>query len=307
MKRWLIACALVLAAAVAWWSARPRDARQLADSPLAAPPETHPGAPARPDRQPSAERHEATSAAGPASVAAPTTSPPHSPLAPAWTCLGAWFAEHEDPAVLWAATLDAQAQEDARLALADARAFADRHCRIEPPGVQAAKTSDDVLVALLELASTAAGDGWQRLAALLRADRRRDTARTAAIRGELERLLPSALAARDVAQMALIGQVAAQAQLELGGFGDREGWHWVLAACDLGADCGPRSAPVRQLCLQHALCGYPDLESALMDGVWAQGWAGHEQERRRELVARLRASGGLGLFDPLPPPAARRD
>jgi hypothetical protein len=76
---------------------------------------------------------------------------------------------------------------------------------------------------------------------------------------------------------------------------------WALAACDLGADCGPRSPVLRQLCLQSLLCGYPDLESAVIDGVWPQGMSAALQEERRRLVERLR-HGGVGAFDPLPNP-----
>jgi hypothetical protein len=77
---------------------------------------------------------------------------------------------------------------------------------------------------------------------------------------------------------------------------------WALAACDLGADCGPRSPVLRQLCLQSLLCGYPNLESAVIDGVWPQGMSDALLEERRRLVQRLRAGGGVGVFDPLPNP-----
>lgn len=76
---------------------------------------------------------------------------------------------------------------------------------------------------------------------------------------------------------------------------------WMLAACDLGADCGPQSAAVRSLCLTELLCGYPSMDAAMIDAYWPQGSIEALSRTRRDLVARLRRDGGVGIFEPVRP------
>jgi hypothetical protein len=75
---------------------------------------------------------------------------------------------------------------------------------------------------------------------------------------------------------------------------------WRLAACDLGADCGPNSAAAHLICYQEQLCGYGSLEEALIDAYWPQMQIDQLQAARQHLVERLRA-GGHGVFEPAPP------
>lgn len=76
---------------------------------------------------------------------------------------------------------------------------------------------------------------------------------------------------------------------------------WMLAACDLGADCGPQSAAMRNLCLAELLCGYPSMDAAMIDAYWPQGSIEALSQMRRDLVTRLRRDGGVGIFEPVRP------
>ena len=114
------------------------------------------------------------------------------------------------------------------------------------------------------------------------------------------------LAAPAAEERQLIGSVVST-QVPLGALGTGSGAQpdvrrmvWALAACDLGDDCGPRSPVLRQHCVQSLLCGYPNLESAVIDGIWPKGMAAALQEERRRLVQPLR--DGVGVLDPLPNP-----
>lgn len=228
----------------------------------------------------------------------------------AWTCLNRQpYVEPGDPAEIWPATLPPEHQRRAEQDHAQVMAWAERNCRGLPAQLldQNGQLS---LPDLLTLASSGADDPRRQLAAALRArERTRDPANADAVRAALETLLRSALEDPAAAELQLIGAVVS-AQGPAGEFGPDSGaaihlqpMVWALAACDLGADCGPRSPVLRQLCLQSLLCGYPNLESAVIDGVWPQGMSAALQEERRRLVERLRHAGGVGVFEPVTPPA----
>ncbi len=80
---------------------------------------------------------------------------------------------------------------------------------------------------------------------------------------------------------------------------------WTLAACDLGMDCGATSQSLDRRCLSEGLCGYPNLEAALRDGVISEAEAVETEVRRQWLVARIRSGAIDGMFDPPPAPDPR--
>ena len=77
---------------------------------------------------------------------------------------------------------------------------------------------------------------------------------------------------------------------------------WTLVACDLGMDCGASSPTLDRLCLLQGLCGYPDIEAAVRDGMITGAEAAETELRRQWAVARIRRGEIAGMFDPAPPP-----
>lgn len=80
---------------------------------------------------------------------------------------------------------------------------------------------------------------------------------------------------------------------------------WPLIACDLGLDCGPGSRALDRACLQMGSgCGYPSLEALVRDrsAPWQYNLT---DQRRRDIVERIRSGQIAGMFDP-PPPAPPR-
>lgn len=77
---------------------------------------------------------------------------------------------------------------------------------------------------------------------------------------------------------------------------------WPLVACDLGMDCGPASRALDHACQQIGNgCGYPNLEALVRDR--SPPWQYRlTDQRRREIVARIRSGQIAGMFDPAPPP-----
>ena len=227
-------------------------------------------------------------------------------LSAAWACLDASDLDPGDPAEIWA-TLTPEHQRRAEQDHAQVIAWAEQNCHRLPPELLD-KDGRLSLPDLLALASTAPDDPHRQLAAVVRERKQtHDPATVDGVRAALEALLRSALVAPAAEELQLIGALVST-QGPPGALGPGSGAHWdvrrmvwALAACDLGADCGPRSPVLRQLCLQSLLCGYPNLESAVIDGVWPQGMSAALQEERRLLVERLRR-GGVGVFDPLPNP-----
>ena len=77
---------------------------------------------------------------------------------------------------------------------------------------------------------------------------------------------------------------------------------WPLVACDLGADCGPGSRLLDLSCATAwfgMTCGYDSLEAAYRDNMQPQQWQRLDQ-RRNEIVNRLRNGQTAGMFDPPP-------
>lgn len=76
---------------------------------------------------------------------------------------------------------------------------------------------------------------------------------------------------------------------------------WPLVACDLGLDCGPGSRALDRACLELGNgCGYPNLEALVRDRSAPWQYTLTDQ-RRRQIVARIRSGQIAGMFDPLPP------
>lgn len=77
---------------------------------------------------------------------------------------------------------------------------------------------------------------------------------------------------------------------------------WPLVACDLGLDCGPGSRALDRACLELGNgCGYPNLEALVRDR--SPPWQYRlTDQRRREIVARIRSGRIAGMFEPTPPP-----
>ena len=77
---------------------------------------------------------------------------------------------------------------------------------------------------------------------------------------------------------------------------------WPLVACDLGADCGPGSRLLDLSCATAwfgMTCGYDSLEAAYRDNMQPQQWQRLDQ-RRNEILNRLRNGQTAGMFDPPP-------
>jgi hypothetical protein len=76
---------------------------------------------------------------------------------------------------------------------------------------------------------------------------------------------------------------------------------WPLVACDLGLDCGPGSRALDRACLELGNgCGYPSLDALVRDR--SPSWQYNlTDQRRRELVERIRSGQIAGMFDPAMP------
>jgi hypothetical protein len=73
---------------------------------------------------------------------------------------------------------------------------------------------------------------------------------------------------------------------------------WNLVGCDLGLDCGAGSAALDRLCLDLEACAYPNVESAIVDALWAQGDVDRFQQARRQLAERIRRGELSPIFEP---------
>lgn len=79
---------------------------------------------------------------------------------------------------------------------------------------------------------------------------------------------------------------------------------WPLVACDLGLDCGPGSRVLDRACMHQGVgCGYSSYEAYARDNLSPSQFQATDQ-RRREIVTRIRSGQVAGLFDPPPPPNA---
>ncbi|MGE4073047.1 MAG: hypothetical protein AB7E72_17910 [Lysobacterales bacterium] len=75
---------------------------------------------------------------------------------------------------------------------------------------------------------------------------------------------------------------------------------WLLVACDLGLECGAGSITLDRLCLREGLCAYPDVASAVYDGIVRRRSAQETELRRQWAVNRIRRGQINGMFDPAP-------
>lgn len=203
----------------------------------------------------------------------------------------------------WASSLPDEAVANAGPAYEDALAWARQACASTQASLQEAR--DDAAALLL-------GAGFRPddpLAQLQRASTVADGAKLDLIqlRAALYQVLADAVAAPDVTQFLAIAAAGSRGgtDRELGPFLNQSreipASVWTLAACDLGADCGPQSAAMQMLCLSELLCGYPSMEAAMIDAYWPQDSIETLSRMRRDLVARLRENGGVGIFEPPAP------
>lgn len=77
---------------------------------------------------------------------------------------------------------------------------------------------------------------------------------------------------------------------------------WLLVACDMGMDCAEASVAADRLCLLRGLCGYPDLQSAVRDGLIGADELAATMQTREQIVAALRRGDIAALVDPAPTP-----
>ena len=63
---------------------------------------------------------------------------------------------------------------------------------------------------------------------------------------------------------------------------------WLLVACNRGMDCGGTSLSADRLCLIRGLCGYPDVESAVRDGLLGESELETALQARANIVEALR-------------------
>lgn len=63
---------------------------------------------------------------------------------------------------------------------------------------------------------------------------------------------------------------------------------WTLVACDRGMDCSGASVTADRLCLLRGLCGYPDVESAVRDGMLGESTLATALRARAHVGAALR-------------------
>lgn len=208
-----------------------------------------------------------------------------------------------DRELVWRMTLPPEAIARAPAQYAAAEAWAGQACaqttmRLSPTpadsggvaGLWSELAPDDALRRLWEASATD--------------DLKREDA--PAMRTLLEQALAEALREPSMLELQWIADTAWRFQnrgAQLGpyiGYGESGSALWRLAACDLGADCGPNSPAAHLICFQEQLCGYGSVEEALIDAYWPLVDIERLQAGREALVARLRA-GGQGVFDPVTP------
>ncbi len=78
---------------------------------------------------------------------------------------------------------------------------------------------------------------------------------------------------------------------------------FVLAGCDLGADCSPNSLWFQFNCADSAAaCMYDNLEAQLLSRSYPPRAHPYIQRERRNIVLRIRSGQGASLFAPVRPP-----
>ena len=78
---------------------------------------------------------------------------------------------------------------------------------------------------------------------------------------------------------------------------------FVLAGCDLGADCSPNSLWFQFNCADNAAaCMYDNLEAQLLSLSYPPRAHPYIQRERRNIVLRIRSGQGASLFAPVSPP-----
>ncbi len=73
---------------------------------------------------------------------------------------------------------------------------------------------------------------------------------------------------------------------------------WLLVACDMGMDCAGTSVEADRWCVSRGLCGYPDLESAVRDGLLGSAELAPTLLARQQIVAALRRGDLAALVEP---------
>lgn len=154
-------------------------------------------------------------------------------------------------------------------------------------------------------AAARAGD----LRARLRSLRRGPRGYSAAQRSELRALLHEVMLSGDWELIARISQYQSDlyppTQFMAVAFELPTHDAWLLAACDLGMDCGPASRALALHCLTASAvaCDAPNLEMALWRAAAPSLWRRAQRERIM-LVDRLRTGNVHGILDlpPAPPP-----
>jgi len=218
-------------------------------------------------------------------------------------CHAAQTGDELERARTWAQTLPEVALANAAGAFDQALGWAVQRCQ---PQIRAALAAAEAEYPNLPaLAGLTLSDPLRRL---WEATRDQDPKRVQVpqMRQLLDESLSAALVAPNVVDFQLLMTVAermSRSGADLGAYvlGAEGGASvWRLAACDLGADCGPQSPAMYLACLHELLCGYPSFEQAMIDAYWPQGSIEQFQAGREQLVARLRA-GGQGVFDPIRP------
>ncbi|MCB1602538.1 MAG: hypothetical protein KDI66_21150 [Xanthomonadales bacterium] len=215
---------------------------------------------------------------------------------------------------LWRMTLPPDALEDAAEKFAAAEAWARQTCAqssmpLSPTpeesggimGLWSELSPDDPVRRLWEASAETEMDYSNPRA--LQARNEQTQALIPMMRPLLEQALAEALREPSVLEFQAIAEAAGRFQRRrgrLGTFAGNGSALWRLAACDLGADCGPNSPAAHLICYHEQLCGYGSLEEALIDAYWPLMQIDQLQAARQQLVERLRA-GGHGVFDPAPP------
>lgn len=188
-----------------------------------------------------------------------------------------------------------------QLGLSEVGARVGQGCPPRPLTPEARRRQETELAADLA-AAAAAGDLEARLRSWRYEDANKDASREA-----LRALLYDILLSGDTELIAQVGEyhwmVNASNQTTVEDLVPH-GELWRLIACDLGAACGRGSRALDQLCLSTstAACAAPTVEAAVQGLIPA--WQFRLlQQRRAELLARIRSGQIAGILDPPRPPA----
>lgn len=88
--------------------------------------------------------------------------------------------------------------------------------------------------------------------------------------------------------LAMAPEAADLAQLKASTEGPYASYAWSIAACQMGADCGPESFRVDSLCVNTGVCGYDSIEDAIRTGAVPAG----EQEALERAIKKVQGVVG---------------